>query len=255
MGIDGSTANGLKPLFSWRSAIADSDLPPTTRHVALALSLYMSERGDSAFPGAGRLTRDTGLSERAIRDHLGRLERAGWLLCIERGGRKGETKRANAYIANVPDPELFPNPCTTITGEPGSPVTLTARTPAGGSPQLSMNSPSKDPSANAQCADEWDAWWDGWPKKVDKARAAAEYRARIRQGIPHEQLVTARDNYVRSKAGDLEHMKYPATFLHGRDGPWSEFLDGIPAAARAPNGDRGPTPQGPAYQEWIPDGR
>ena len=42
--------SSLSPLFTWRSALADSDLEPPTRHVGLAISLYMNERGGSAFP-------------------------------------------------------------------------------------------------------------------------------------------------------------------------------------------------------------
>lgn len=92
----------LAPLFSWRAALSDSGLPPTSRHVALALSLYMNERGGSAFPSAGRLSHDTGLSERAVRQHLGGLRDAGWLVLREQGGLKGETRRANRYEACVP---------------------------------------------------------------------------------------------------------------------------------------------------------
>lgn len=106
----------FKPLFTWRSAVCESDLAPTTRHVALTLSLYMSERGDSARPGAPTLARDTGLSVRAVREHLAELERRGWLRLVERGGLKGERKKANEYRAVVPDPVL------PVTGEAASPV-------------------------------------------------------------------------------------------------------------------------------------
>lgn len=118
-------------------------------------------------------------------------------------------------------------------------------------PQPQENKPIRAAKAAPIPEEDFADWWAGWPKKLDKATAAAQYRARRRQGIPADVLIAARDNYVRSKAGDLEHMKYPATFLHGPEGPWSEFTDGIPAAARG-NGQRGPTPQGPAYQEWQP---
>ena len=48
----------LSALFTWRSAICESGLPPTARHVALTLSLHMNERGGSAFPGATLLATD-----------------------------------------------------------------------------------------------------------------------------------------------------------------------------------------------------
>ena len=92
----------VQPLFTWRSAICDSQLAPTTRHVAVTLSLYMNERGASAFPGARRLAHDSGLGERTIREHLGILVEQGWLGIVEKGGLKGEERRANHYEARTP---------------------------------------------------------------------------------------------------------------------------------------------------------
>lgn len=99
-------AKRLSPLFTWRSAIAASDLEPTTRLVAFALSLHMNERGGSAFPGAALLSSDTGLAESTVREHRKRLEELGWLELTERGGRQGERRRANAYRATIPDVPL-----------------------------------------------------------------------------------------------------------------------------------------------------
>jgi Helix-turn-helix domain len=87
----------LKPLYTWRSAIADSDLPPTARHVALTLALHMNERGDSCFPSLTRLERETGLSRSGIAKHLNVLEREGWLV-RDRGGPKHSTR----YTALIP---------------------------------------------------------------------------------------------------------------------------------------------------------
>jgi hypothetical protein len=110
-------------VYTWRAALTDSDLPPTTRHVALTLSIYMSEKGDSAFPGARRLAHDTGLSERAVRKQLGDLVQAGWLEVVQRGGLRGETRRANAYRARIP------HPGPTDTDVAASPVHLATSTP------------------------------------------------------------------------------------------------------------------------------
>jgi hypothetical protein len=93
----------LKPLFTWRSAIADSDLPATTRHCLLALSTYMNERGGSAFPGSTRLAHDTGLHIRTVKGCLTDAVRAGWLQLVERGGApKDGPRRASVYRACVP---------------------------------------------------------------------------------------------------------------------------------------------------------
>lgn len=119
----------IQPLLTWRSAICDSNLPSTTRHIALTLSLWMNERAASAFPGAGTLAQATGLSERAVREHLRALVTAGWLELVERGGVRGERKHANHYRASTPNPTLAFDPGPTVTGDAGSRVTEAAPTP------------------------------------------------------------------------------------------------------------------------------
>lgn len=87
----------LSPLFTWRGAIADSGLPATTRHVALTLSLHMNERGGSAFPSHATLARESGLSDRAVGEHLRKLRDEGWLSVVSCLGK------VNTYSAIVPD--------------------------------------------------------------------------------------------------------------------------------------------------------
>ena len=93
----------LAPLFTWRSAICESELASTHRHVAIGLSLYMSERGDSAHPGAARLARDCALHVATVRRILGELVEAGWLEVLEHGGRAGDRRRTNVYRARLPE--------------------------------------------------------------------------------------------------------------------------------------------------------
>lgn len=92
----------MKPLFSWRGAICESDLPPDARLVALVLSLHANARCASAFPGAFTLQHDTGLSLRQVRYMLAELERRGWLTAVSRGGLRGEKKTATVYELTSP---------------------------------------------------------------------------------------------------------------------------------------------------------
>lgn len=93
----------LSPLFTWRSAICDSDLAPTLRHVALTLSLHMNERGGSCFPTHDQLKDETGLGRSTVIKALGQLEKDGWLLRTPGGGRRrGGNGRATEYAATVP---------------------------------------------------------------------------------------------------------------------------------------------------------
>jgi len=223
----------LKPLFSWRGAICESGLGPATRHVALTLSLHMNERGGSAYPGPARLAKETGLHVSTVKEKLSELERTGWLCCVVRGGIKGEKRCANQYEATFPEPALFATPVAV--GDPSGSGTRRPgrgdpspqpRTPvAVGDPSSSKNSPKR-----ANTRDEFETWWSGYPRKVDKAKAFALFKARRRDGVSLETLIVARDNYAAVAEPGFE--KYPTTFLAGKDGPWSEHTNGIPAGAR-----------------------
>lgn len=93
----------IAPLFTWRSAIGESALPPTCRHVLLALSLYMNEKGGSAYPGSSRLAHDTGLNQRTVKDWLSHAEKNGWIVVARRGGTaKGGKRLASEYVAHIP---------------------------------------------------------------------------------------------------------------------------------------------------------
>lgn len=73
--------------------------------------------------------------------------------------------------------------------------------------------------------DDFTAWWQAWPKKVDRKAAYQRYAARRREGVPAAVLLTARDGYL-AQLRDVQYCKHGATFLNGSDGPWSEFTDG-----------------------------
>lgn len=57
----------------------------SSRHVLLLLSNYADAEGEDAFPSVKRLCQDTGLSERTVRDRLGKLSSLG---LIEAGNQK-----------------------------------------------------------------------------------------------------------------------------------------------------------------------
>ena len=91
----------LRPLFTWRSAIVESDLPPVTRHVALTLSLHMNERGGSCFPSHKTLADETGLHVDTVRTHLAALTKGGWLVRVVNRRGSGRGTRVE-YEASVP---------------------------------------------------------------------------------------------------------------------------------------------------------
>ena len=129
----------IHPVLSWRSAICDSTLPATTRHVALTLSIYMNERGGSAYPGGTLLAKDTGLSLRTVRTALMLLEETGWLNVVTRGGAlKGQRRTATVYQAAIPTTgeEVAPVQELHQCNQEQRPVQLTTTTGAAVAPQF-----------------------------------------------------------------------------------------------------------------------
>jgi DNA-binding transcriptional MocR family regulator len=89
----------LSPLFTWRSVLQspEAGLPSTARHVGLGLSLHMSEKGDSCFPGIRLLAEECGLAKSTISQAVKELE-AGGFLRVKRGGGRGKRTEYSAVI-------------------------------------------------------------------------------------------------------------------------------------------------------------
>lgn len=137
----------VKRLFSWRSAVMESNLSAPTKLVALALATYMSDRGDQCHPGPTRLARDTSLHVSTVKERLRELERAGWLTCTRRGGLKGDQRLANEYVATVPAAPLFePDQVPTAPGASGDPSPTALAPGASGDPTSPLTSPESGAS-------------------------------------------------------------------------------------------------------------
>lgn len=87
-------------LFDWRTAVVEAELPPTTKLVALVLSLHMNRAGESCFPGLPLLQRQTSLSRSAVQEHVRALALSNWLERRENPGRGNTTE----YVATFPPP-------------------------------------------------------------------------------------------------------------------------------------------------------
>lgn len=99
-GRRGRVAKGsLSPLFTWRTAIARSNLPGPVKGVAYTLSLHMTELGESCWPGIPRLAAESGFSERTVQSALRTLADQGWLRVQLRAG----PRKTNRYSCLVPE--------------------------------------------------------------------------------------------------------------------------------------------------------
>jgi hypothetical protein len=234
-------------LFAWQRAIADSALPALTRHVALTLSLYMDADGGSAFPGARRLADDTGQSLRWVRPRLVELVDAGWLDVVERGGLRGEQRRANRYQARIPDPGHTvtgdtPSRVTHRHGYPGHTVTGTSDAP---SPHHSIDQPIDQHTSARSYEADFDRTWAEYPRKRSGRKPALKaYTARRRAGVSADDLHRATVNYAKATVDtEQRFVKLGATF-YGPDDHWRDHLDDAkpdePVKSRPVCPDHGP---------------
>lgn len=89
-------------IWSWRQAVQKSGLPSTTKLILLNLSVYMNDAGDCCYPSIRQQAEDTGLSARAVCEHLGRAVEAGFLE-KSKHGFGGQSWARNEYQAALPE--------------------------------------------------------------------------------------------------------------------------------------------------------
>jgi DNA-binding transcriptional MocR family regulator len=81
----------------WRHAIADADLTPTQKLVALMISAHMNGTGE-AWPSVETLVDETGLTRSTVQRARAALATSGLLVFDQGGGRS----RTNRYMAAIP---------------------------------------------------------------------------------------------------------------------------------------------------------
>lgn len=209
----------MAPLFSWRSAICDSDLSPTQRHVALTLSLHMNERGGSCFPSVGTLMSETGLAERTVREALKMLSETGWLVKKERATGSGR-QTSNEYQALVPGGEGAGDAPTGVQEVQGE--GLTDAPPEG---VLEGDSKRANPPNPPRGEDDawtraFDLFWQEYPRKVGKPAAFRAFKSALKKNSSTGQMTAIAvglQNWVEFWADDgtdERHIPHPSTWLN-----------------------------------------
>ena len=233
------------PLFTWRSAVVDSALKPTTRHVLLTLSLHMNERGGSCFPSVDRLVRETGLGRSTVIRALQSARDNGWLHVQQSSGRF-----SNRYSAVVP-PEDQPSRKTTVPEWDGSdpgpshdwtvPDTAANRVTDDDQPchPSAPTVPERDPSTSMSSSlsssvghQAFEAFWSAYPRRIGKGNAErAFHKAAKKNGAPV--ILDALQgwcSYWERNGTEMQFIPHPATWLN-RCG----WLDEIPPDEKPAN--------------------
>lgn len=66
-------------VWTWRDAVRKAKVPTYTKALCWALANYMSDAGEACWPSIETLMDDTGMSRRAVTDHLAKAQKAGLL--------------------------------------------------------------------------------------------------------------------------------------------------------------------------------
>lgn len=89
-------------VWGWRQAIQKANIESTTKLVLFNLSCWMNEQGQGCYPSTARQAQETGLSERAVCEHLQKAVAAGFL--IKRlHGYSGKGWARHDYVACYPN--------------------------------------------------------------------------------------------------------------------------------------------------------
>jgi hypothetical protein len=193
----------LAPLFTWRSAVSSPHGPKdaTTKHVLLALSLYMNERGGSCFPSIVTLAADTGLNERTVRDHLSLAVQDGWIT-RKRHGYGDRRFWRYEYESAVPSHirDIRKEIPVVGVGLPESDETTTGISPHDYRKEVPTNSsgntPSNSPEGEARARVD-----DGWVKSTTSPSSEAGPATLIYEEVTRRRLALYWRDIIEKRVG------------------------------------------------------
>jgi hypothetical protein len=218
--------------WTWRHLIIKSSLPATTRHVLLTISCFMNELGDGCYPTQKQLAEATGLSERAVREHLEVAATSGWIKRSEHGFR-GQKWRNHEYKACWPDPqdvEKGAAPSSAPSKEAaeandercGTSVQKVRHQVPPTSPDTNPITSPTGAQERAGGEDRFNILWDLWPEKFrpDNREAARATFLKIPEAR-QEAALRASEPYCKAMKG---RNRLPRMFAFLRS-EYPEFVD------------------------------
>jgi hypothetical protein len=207
------------------------DLSATEKVVAVRLADHAGPDGDNAYPSLERLSLDTGLCERSVRNALRHLESRGVIALQEKKGPKG----TNRYVVNLRRgvPQAIKG------GQEMPPAGDAPRQeiPSGGAGDSTKGGQEMPPNRyrtvseppTRALAREFDAWWQGYPRKVARGAAKKAF-AKARKTATVEELMTglaAAATVWQREGTESRYIPYASTWLNAEH--WvDDYSDGRP---------------------------
>jgi hypothetical protein len=216
------------------AVLDDLELSKEARLLYVYLSRFANSADKKCWPSIDTLAKLSGISERKVRYCLKELETREYIRKVYR--REGSKNLSNLYILRyIPPKVTFDESSTqevvhtvqegTAPHAPEVVHTVQEGT-APHAPELKLlNYNHKE----LNYTPEFDFFWKGYPKKIEKIKVFKCWNTRIKDGYTPEQMITAAKKYLTSlhEGTELQYIKNPSTFI-GPNKPFLDYLDGLP---------------------------
>ena len=199
-------------------AMKQKGLRPATKVVLYWIADHHNSETGDCFPSINRLAVLCEMSRRSVETHITALEDQGLLKRISQYRDTGG-KTANSYLLeltgtleNIDDAQNL---------RMGS-----EKTAHGDTQNLRMNNLVRNNLGNNntyKTISEFDKWWDKYPRKVEKYKAATLF-SKIMNEVEFDTLIEATEKFAEAvKDKEKKFIPHPTTWLNGRR--WNDPIE------------------------------
>ena len=111
-------------------------------------------------------------------------------------------------------------------------VTPESQKPEAPKPEQQTPKPEKSKRGKLDYSENFEAFWNIYPRKEGKGEAYKKYKARLNDGYTEQELIMAAENYARrcaTERTEIKYIKHAKTFLSDS----TPFLDYLPKTREA----------------------
>ena len=199
-------------------AMKQQGLRPATKVVLYWIADHHNSETGDCFPSINRLATLCEMSRRSVETHITALEDQGLLKRISQYRDTGG-KTANSYLLDLTG--TLDNLDDAQNLRMGS-----EKTAHGDTQNLRMNNLVRNNLGNNntyKTISEFDKWWDKYPRKVEKYKAATLF-SKIINEVEFNTLIEATEKFAEAvKDKEKKFIPHPTTWLNGRR--WNDPLE------------------------------
>ena len=199
-------------------AMKQKGLRPATKVVLYWIADHHNSETGDCFPSINRLAVLCEMSRRSVETHITALEDQGLLKRISQYRDTGG-KTANSYLLELTG--------TLENIEDAQNLRMGSEKTAHGDTQnLRMNNLVRNNLGNNntyKTISEFDKWWDKYPRKVEKYKAATLF-SKIMNEVEFDTLIEATEKFAEAvKDKEKKFIPHPTTWLNGRR--WNDPIE------------------------------